>query len=100
MAEGLNAPGALETAFCSVIRVLPSTAWCVLRKVGERRVACLATLRNTPRQVPLVVGAEGAHPVPSRTRQLSPPAPMVLGAQAPGRVGHRQRSLFCCLGMV
>ena len=46
------------------------------------------------RQVLLVIGAEGVHPVPSRTRQLSPPAPMVLGAQAPGRVGHRQENLF------
>ena len=56
-------------------------------------------VRNTQyaisqRQVLLVVGAEGTHPVPSRTRQLSPPAPMVLGAQAPGRVGHRQENLF------
>ena len=34
--------------------------------------------------------SEGVHPFPSRTRQLSPPEPMVLGAKAPGRVGRRQ----------
>ena len=39
--------------------------------------------------------AKGVHPVPSRTRQLSPSAPMVVGAQAPARVGHRQQSSFC-----
>jgi hypothetical protein len=35
----------------------------------------------------LVVLAEGVHPIPSRTRQLSPPAPMV---PQKGRVGRRQ----------
>lgn len=38
----------------------------------------------------LVVGAAGVHPVPSRTRQLSPSAPMVLGESSSGRVGHCQ----------
>ena len=33
--------------------------------------------------------AEGKHPFPSRTRQLSPPAPMVLAGQLVGRVGRR-----------
>ena len=42
----------------------------------------------------LVTLAKGVHPVPSRTRQLSPSAPMVVGAQAPARVGHCQRSSF------
>ena len=41
--------------------------------------------------------AEGIHPAPSRTRQLSPPALMVLGARAPGRVGHCLGSLFLCV---
>lgn len=36
--------------------------------------------------------SEGIHPFPSRTRQLSPPEPMVLGAKAPGRVGRRQNN--------
>ena len=34
--------------------------------------------------------AAGFHPFPSRTRQLSPPAPMVVGPQGPSRVGRRQ----------
>src|SRR5690606_38799491 len=38
----------------------------------------------------LVAIAEGTHPFPFRTRKLSPPAPMVLGAGAPGRVGRCQ----------
>ena len=33
--------------------------------------------------------AEGKHPFPYRTRQLSPPAPMVLVGQLTGRVGRR-----------
>src|SRR5260370_338455 len=37
-----------------------------------------------------VVLAEGKHPVPSRTRKLSPPAPMVLHGRLCGRVGHRR----------
>ena len=40
----------------------------------------------------LVMMAEGTHPFPSRTRRLSPPAPMVLGPQGPGRVGRCQAS--------
>ena len=38
----------------------------------------------------LVIMPEGYHPFPSRTRKLRPPGPMILGAQAPGKVGHRQ----------
>src|SRR5262245_61288912 len=34
--------------------------------------------------------AEGEHPVPFRTRKLSPPAPMVLPWQRGGRVGRRR----------
>ena len=34
--------------------------------------------------------AAGTHPFPFRTRQLSPPAPMVLGGHSPGRVGRRR----------
>jgi hypothetical protein len=37
--------------------------------------------------------AEGPHPFPFRTRQLSPPAPMVLRGRLRGRVGRR-RGLF------
>jgi len=34
--------------------------------------------------------AAGFHPFPSRTRQLRPPAPMVVRPQGPSRVGQRQ----------
>jgi hypothetical protein len=37
-----------------------------------------------------VAMAAGKHPFPFRTRQLSPPAPMVLGGRPPGRVGRRR----------
>src|SRR6478609_5597710 len=36
--------------------------------------------------------AAGVHLFPFRTEKLSPPAPMVLGARAPGRVGRRRIS--------
>src|SRR6185436_11926805 len=39
-----------------------------------------------------VAMAAGSHPFPSRTRKLSPPAPMVLGGRPPGRVGRRRIS--------
>ena len=38
----------------------------------------------------LVAFAVGVHPAPSRTRSLSPPAPMVPEASASGRVGRCQ----------
>src|ERR1700760_894431 len=34
--------------------------------------------------------AAGPHPFPSRTRQLSPPAPMIVGPQGPPKVGRRR----------
>src|ERR1700685_2843955 len=37
--------------------------------------------------------ARGKHPVPSRTRKLSPSAPMVLRGRPRGRVGHRRTYL-------
>src|SRR3990172_2703707 len=37
---------------------------------------------------------EGPHPFPSRTRQLSPPGPMVLRWQRRGRVGRRRGKLL------
>jgi hypothetical protein len=38
--------------------------------------------------------AEGKRPDPSRTRKLSPPAPMVLHPPGCGRVGHRRNTTF------
>src|SRR6266496_6598301 len=46
-----------------------------------------------PRELPQAVSvimAEGKHPVPFRTRKLSPPAPMVLPGKLGGRVGRRR----------
>src|SRR4051812_33106947 len=43
---------------------------------------------KTPR-FPVAIAVE-SHPFPSRTRKLSPPAPMVLGGKPPGRVGRRR----------
>jgi hypothetical protein len=37
--------------------------------------------------------AEGKHPVPFRTRKLSPPAPMVLPRRRGGRVGRRRDTI-------
>src|SRR3990170_1063241 len=47
-----------------------------------RRVGVLSTIS--------AVIASGVHLFPFRTEKLSPTAPMVLGAQAPGRVGRRR----------
>jgi hypothetical protein len=44
-------------------------------------------------KVPAVL-PEGPHPIPSRTRKLRPPGPMVLQGKLCGRVGRR-RELFC-----
>ena len=51
----------------------------------------LPTLHSV-QSIRLVIVAEGSHPFPSRTRKLSPHAPMVLPTG--GRVGRRQ-AFFC-----
>src|SRR5216683_2002290 len=35
-----------------------------------------------------VLGAVGSHLFPSRTQQLSPPAPKILGTSVPGKIGQ------------
>ncbi len=50
--------------------------------------------RSSARQGMLVARAAGVHPAPSRTRQLSPQAPMVLHWRRCGRVGRCQREFF------
>src|SRR5436853_3500237 len=52
------------------------------------RTAFFSVVRD-PRNDFWVTIARGSHPFPSRTRQLSPSAPMVLHAQVCGRVGRR-----------
>jgi hypothetical protein len=44
-----------------------------------------------------VTVAGGKHPFPFRTRQLSPPAPMVLRAKVRGRVGRCREVIFKAL---
>ena len=51
-----------------------------------------AGLAREPSTISAVI-ASGVHLFPFRTEKLSPIAPMVLGAQAPGRVGRRRISL-------
>src|SRR4030088_3643300 len=46
-----------------------------------------------------VVLAEGKRPVPSRTRKLSPPAPMVLHSLGCGRVGRRRHQTLWSLAI-
>src|SRR3982750_2788442 len=49
--------------------------------------------RTRPDLTLSAVIAAGVHLFPFRTEKLSPPAPMVLGARAPGRVGRRRIEL-------
>lgn len=59
-----------------------------LCRYGVLKVARRHCPQN-PSQFPVVIAA-GVHLFPFRTEQLSPPAPMVLGGQPPGRVGRRR----------
>src|SRR5258708_4609168 len=47
-----------------------------------RRSAALGTIGAS------VLGAVGSHLFPSRTQQLSPPAPKILGTSVPGEIGQ------------
>ena len=47
-----------------------------------------------------VTVAEGLHPFPSRTRKLSPPAPMVLRWQRRGRVCRRRIKISLKFGVL
>ena len=59
----------------------------------SRDAPSTASGRQRSRDTVSVAIAEGKHPVPSRTRKLSPPAPMVLPGRLGGRVGRR-RNIF------
>jgi RimJ/RimL family protein N-acetyltransferase len=56
---------------------------------GVLRVSRARRLAAAGASTTWAVIAAGIHLFPFRTEKLSPPAPMVLGAQAPGRVGRR-----------
>ncbi len=82
---GVESKVSSETSMCSPRRWLEmccTTAWSSAR--AQRSAAGLRSSRF------LVTIAEGSHPIPSRTRKLSPPAPMVLQGTLCGRVGRCQ----------
>src|SRR3954464_5514760 len=56
----------------------------------ESRVFSRLSTRGSRLQLRLTTSAQGPHPFPFRTRQLSPAAPMVLPSRDGGRVGRRQ----------
>src|SRR3954464_7058434 len=56
----------------------------------ESRVFSRLSTRGSRLQKWLATSAQGPHPFPFRTRQLSPAAPMVLPLRGGGRVGRCQ----------
>jgi hypothetical protein len=69
--------------------------YAVLKEQQQKTIIKIRICLKPPNISKFLVGiAEGPHPFPSRTRKLSPPAPMVLGARAPGRVGPRRKTYF------
>ena len=83
---------------------------CELDLVSSLKIALTlcVSIQLRGQKVFLVAMAEGSHPFPSRTRKLSPLAPMVLPWRRGGRVGNCQvlvqsprltpRALFICRG--
>lgn len=61
-----------------------------LTSVARARCVVLEVSGVPELQSVSVAIAEGRHPVPYRTRKLSPPAPMVLPGKLGGRVGRRR----------
>src|SRR5690554_1565213 len=53
-----------------------------------------STTRTTCLFFLFVLLAAWTHPIPSRTRSLSTPAPMIVGGQLPAKVGQCEE-LFC-----
>jgi hypothetical protein len=67
------------------LEILSKRRYLIVRFCGQREARNLKRSYEFP-----VTLAEGSHPFPSRTRKLSPPAPMVLRWQRRGRVGRRR----------
>lgn len=61
---------------------------CPSKKYANPTLLCIILYEK---RIPVAI-AEGSHPFPYRTRQLSPPAPMVLGF--PGRADRCRYSLY------
>ena len=84
----------------STLRAGPRFWWLVIRlhlknvqrfkDSSEMRVFLILKLK----ELGLVVKAKGVHPIPSRTRKLSPSASMVLRGRLRGRVDRRQPIFF------
>ena len=53
----------------------------------KKRYYAVVNVRRTHSTIPVTM-AKGKHLFPSRTQQLSPSAPMVLGWTRPGRIGR------------
>ena len=83
-------PGPKAVAACTPapggFSVTDDDAWCF--KASMQFFSTRA--RFAAHRLGLVVRAEGSHPIPSRTRKLSPPAPMVLRRRRRERVGRCQ----------
>src|SRR3954464_14903173 len=71
-----------------LIAALKTNFW-----IENRRDISIQPARITEREQISAVTPEGSHPIPSRTRKLRPPGPMVLQGGPCGRVGRR-RELF------
>src|SRR3989442_8111575 len=54
----------------------------------ERSIAACAVRAAVATLEASVLGAAGSHLFPSRTQQLSPPAPKILGTSVPGKIGQ------------
>src|SRR5262245_48813770 len=65
-------------------------------KLGERADLHFGARNSNTNRFPAII-PEGQHPIPSRTRKLSPPGPMVLQGGPCGRVGRR-REIFAKAG--
>src|SRR5690606_16413080 len=73
--------------FCESKNPVSHPVFRELRLLEKLMLTKQALLRKA---LSLVTMAEGIHAFPSRTRPLSPPAPMVLDPQGSGRVGRCQ----------
>src|SRR3954464_8380033 len=71
-----------------LIAALKTNFW-----IENRRDISIQPARITEREQISAVTPEGSHPIPSRTRKLRPPGPMVLQGKPCGRVGRRRELL-------
>jgi hypothetical protein len=82
---GTNRSEILTNTLVVALKVLLCTAFKTSRR--DRLELRLAIAAGSKFLAPM---AAGSHPFPSRTRQLSSPAPMIVGPQGPSKVGRCQ----------